>query len=152
MSECKLQAAPFSRYYKLFSAGVPVQTHVPTKELLYFCQNEDFMDTLTPSASVNTYPLQYSSFATSMTSYKSTDSTPYEIPLDDLQCKEKLQNKTKTRTKPGKPFCEFCKNNNEDKSVYLSHVLKDMEGRVVCPVRSHFNIYLLYHQNIKQGA
>ena len=42
--------------------------------------------------------------------------------------------KNKSRIKARKPFCEFCKNNNEQRSVYSSHVLKDMDGRVVCPV------------------
>ena len=41
--------------------------------------------------------------------------------------------KNKSRIKARKPFCEFCKNNNEQRSVYSSHVLKDMDGRAVCP-------------------
>ena len=41
---------------------------------------------------------------------------------------------SKVRSKVGKPFCEFCKNNNEQPEVFTSHVLKDMEGRVICPV------------------
>ena len=52
----------------------------------------------------------------------------------DSKCHDYSQIKTKTKVKAGKPFCEFCKNNNEEKTVYMSHVLKDLEGRVVCPV------------------
>jgi len=37
----------------------------------------------------------------------------------------------KTRKLPS--FCVFCKNNNEAESVYSSHVLKDPDGKVVCP-------------------
>jgi len=31
-------------------------------------------------------------------------------------------------------FCVFCKNNGEDESYYLSHTLKDDNGRVTCPI------------------
>ena len=31
-------------------------------------------------------------------------------------------------------FCVFCKNNGEDASYYLSHTLKDDNGRVICPI------------------
>lgn len=30
--------------------------------------------------------------------------------------------------------CAFCKNNGENESVFKSHILKDPEGRVLCPV------------------
>ena len=53
----------------------------------------------------------------------------------DFKIQDHSPHKVKTKGKAGKPFCEFCKNNNEEKSVYMSHVLKDLEGRVVCPVR-----------------
>ena len=56
----------------------------------------------------------------------------------DLKTHDHSQHKAKTKGKVGKPFCEFCKNNNEERSVYMSHVLKDLEGRVVCPVRFTF--------------
>eukprot|EP00090_Calanus_glacialis_P014479 TRINITY_DN23276_c0_g1_i1.p1 TRINITY_DN23276_c0_g1~~TRINITY_DN23276_c0_g1_i1.p1 ORF type:complete len:246 (-),score=59.36 TRINITY_DN23276_c0_g1_i1:455-1192(-) len=45
-----------------------------------------------------------------------------------MQGKKKAK---KTRKLPA--FCVFCKNNNESESVYGSHVLKDPEGKVVCP-------------------
>ncbi len=35
-------------------------------------------------------------------------------------------------------FCVFCKNNGEDESYYLSHTLKDDDGRVVCPILSNY--------------
>jgi len=35
---------------------------------------------------------------------------------------------------PGTQCCVFCRNNKEDESVYTSHVLKDSEGRTVCPI------------------
>lgn len=37
----------------------------------------------------------------------------------------------KTRKLP--TYCVFCKNNNESESVYSTHVLKDPDGKVVCP-------------------
>lgn len=44
---------------------------------------------------------------------------------------------SRTATHPsGHPgmCCVFCRNNKEDESVYTSHVLKDSEGRTVCPI------------------
>lgn len=43
---------------------------------------------------------------------------------------------SKKKTKKAKKlptYCVFCKNNNESESVYTSHVLKDPDGKVVCP-------------------
>ncbi|XP_045517543.1 uncharacterized protein LOC123709952 isoform X6 [Pieris brassicae] len=34
--------------------------------------------------------------------------------------------------------CAFCKNNGENEEFYLSHVLKDSRGRVLCPVLRAF--------------
>lgn len=31
-------------------------------------------------------------------------------------------------------FCVFCKNNDEDESVYLQHTLKDDNGMITCPI------------------
>uniref|UniRef100_A0A4W3GCR1 Nanos-type domain-containing protein n=1 Tax=Callorhinchus milii TaxID=7868 RepID=A0A4W3GCR1_CALMI len=33
-----------------------------------------------------------------------------------------------------KKLCMFCKNNGESLNIYASHILKDNEGKVVCPV------------------
>ncbi|XP_007489148.1 nanos homolog 3 [Monodelphis domestica] len=35
---------------------------------------------------------------------------------------------------PREPLCTFCKHNGESRNIYLSHSLKDDEGRVVCPI------------------
>uniref|UniRef100_F7BIJ7 Nanos-type domain-containing protein n=1 Tax=Ornithorhynchus anatinus TaxID=9258 RepID=F7BIJ7_ORNAN len=34
----------------------------------------------------------------------------------------------------GGPSCPFCRHNGEARHIYLSHNLKDAEGRVVCPI------------------
>jgi len=43
---------------------------------------------------------------------------------------------TRSRKRPKKPIqeCVFCKNNGEQETYYKRHVLKDSEGRIVCPV------------------
>ena len=79
---------------------------------------EQFPQSLLPD-SINLLPIISSSFQSS----------------HDLKNYDHSQHKAKSKGKAGKPFCEFCKNNNEEKSVYMSHVLKDLEGRVVCPVK-----------------
>lgn len=37
---------------------------------------------------------------------------------------------------PGAPerLCSFCKHNGESRAIYQSHMLKDEEGRVLCPI------------------
>ncbi|XP_068939297.1 nanos homolog 3 [Petaurus breviceps papuanus] len=35
---------------------------------------------------------------------------------------------------PKDSLCTFCKHNGESRNIYLSHTLKDEEGRVVCPI------------------
>jgi len=36
-------------------------------------------------------------------------------------------------------FCQFCQNNREPESFYKSHILRDAEGTVVCPVLRSYN-------------
>jgi len=36
-------------------------------------------------------------------------------------------------------FCQFCQNNREPESFYRSHILRDAEGIVVCPVLRSYN-------------
>ncbi|XP_036596640.1 nanos homolog 3-like [Trichosurus vulpecula] len=31
-------------------------------------------------------------------------------------------------------LCSFCKHNGESRNIYMSHMLKDEKGRVVCPI------------------
>ncbi|XP_060072950.1 uncharacterized protein LOC132552778 [Ylistrum balloti] len=53
------------------------------------------------------------------------------IVLQVLAFKEK---KKAARRAKAKKVCVFCKNNGETSSVYTSHVLKDTEGKVSCPI------------------
>jgi protein nanos 1 len=43
---------------------------------------------------------------------------------------------TRSRKRLKKPIqeCVFCKNNGEEETYYKRHILKDQEGRIVCPV------------------
>lgn len=44
---------------------------------------------------------------------------------------------TPRRKKNKKPLpneCVFCRNNGEEESYYRQHLLKDADGRVLCPV------------------
>jgi len=36
-------------------------------------------------------------------------------------------------------YCQFCQNNREPESFYKSHILRDSEGKVVCPVLRAYN-------------
>jgi hypothetical protein len=47
----------------------------------------------------------------------------------NIATKQKLRRRQKTQM-----FCAFCKNNNETPEMYSSHILKDIDGRTVCPV------------------
>lgn len=44
--------------------------------------------------------------------------------------------KIKKNHSPIHPYkeCSFCRNNGETKDVYSSHVLKDLKGKVTCPI------------------
>ncbi|XP_047988573.1 uncharacterized protein LOC125228159 isoform X1 [Leguminivora glycinivorella] len=54
--------------------------------------------------------------------------------LRDLEQRRNEQ----TRPKRVRDECRFCKNNGERESYYRSHVLKDADGRVSCPVLRKF--------------
>jgi protein nanos 1 len=36
-------------------------------------------------------------------------------------------------------YCQFCQNNREPEEFYKSHILRDAEGKVVCPVLRAYN-------------
>lgn len=40
----------------------------------------------------------------------------------------------KKNKKPLATECAFCKNNGEKPSFYRKHILKDVDGRVKCPI------------------
>jgi protein nanos 1 len=42
--------------------------------------------------------------------------------------------RSKKRARKQIQECVFCKNNGEQESYYKRHILKDSEGRVVCPI------------------
>lgn len=44
-----------------------------------------------------------------------------------LECK-------KQKNKKAKKICVFCKNNGEQPEIFSSHILKDSEGRILCPI------------------
>ena len=118
-----------SRYYQLFSKENPEQTGAipkvfPKPDNTHIPKFDPFERT--NQESWHSFPQASSSDAlsTKLKFQASNDSNYHDYP----------KGKSKSKAKAGKPFCEFCKNNNEERSVYMSHVLKDLEGRVVCPV------------------
>jgi len=36
-------------------------------------------------------------------------------------------------------YCQFCQNNREPEAFYKSHILRDQDGRVICPVLRAYN-------------
>lgn len=36
-------------------------------------------------------------------------------------------------------YCQFCQNNREPESFFKSHILRDQDGRVICPVLRAYN-------------
>lgn len=49
-------------------------------------------------------------------------------------CTSAPTTRSKKRTKRQIQECVFCKNNGEQEMYYKQHILKDPEGRVVCPI------------------
>ena len=125
-----------SRYYSLLSRG-KIDENISANDIF----KTTIEKTSTPTRPKNLVTPNTAAFSppVGLTTFYNT--TPSNLDLQfpqPFQYHESSQYKTKSKVKAGKPFCEFCKNNNEDRSVYNSHVLKDMEGRVVCPVRAEF--------------
>ena len=122
-----------SRYYQLFANGNPDQTGAIPK--VFSKVDNTQLPNIDPVEGTNqeswspltqSYPTNvFNTPARTNLHFQYSNDSKY---LDYQKCK------TKSKSKAGKPFCEFCKNNNEERSVYMSHVLKDLEGRVVCPV------------------
>ena len=126
---------PFcSRYYSLFSRGKNDETlQGNVLRGVQYATHDHLLNPTTPKESINPYYSTYSSCIAS-TSSLATPSNFHPNFLQEFEYQELPHYKNKNKIKAGKPFCEFCKNNNEERLVYTSHVLKDMEGRVVCPV------------------
>ena len=59
--------------------------------------------------------------------------TMVELESDNPVLNEYLALK-RQKNKKAKKVCVFCKNNGERTDIYMSHVLKDTQGRVVCPI------------------
>ena len=121
-----------SRYYTLFSK---LASDNLDRQKLNDCighsLKDDYMTTL-PSNSSSSSDACLSEYSSTMSPESFENYTGCGIFAKSTRMQP--ENKIKSRIKARKPFCEFCKNNNEHRSVYSSHVLKDMDGRVVCPV------------------
>jgi hypothetical protein len=126
---------PFSsRYYSLFSRGKIDETQRSNVwRGVLNATHDNFLNPTSPTDSINPNCSTYSSCIASTTSLATPPNFQPKFP-QEFEYQELPQYQNKTKIKAGKPFCEFCKNNNEERLVYTSHVLKDMEGRVVCPV------------------
>ncbi|XP_033125034.1 nanos homolog 1-like [Anneissia japonica] len=57
---------------------------------------------------------------------------PLELSFLDKKVKAGSSKKGRRRISPD--WCVFCKNNGEMESVYMSHILKNVDGKVRCPI------------------
>ena len=57
-----------------------------------------------------------------------------EYLTDEEEAPKPVPSKRRKSKKPLPTECVFCKNNGEIANFYRSHILKDAEGKVVCPV------------------
>lgn len=53
--------------------------------------------------------------------------------LDIDATKQSIPRRKKNK-KPLPTECVFCRNNGEEEAYYRKHLLKDIDGRVICPV------------------
>lgn len=58
----------------------------------------------------------------------------YEYSSDQEDKVVVLHHNKKKNKKPLPTECVFCKNNGEDAKIYKKHLLKDVEGRTICPI------------------
>lgn len=72
---------------------------------------------------------QHSAMETVIRNENSRNVNPIVLQVLEFKERKKLQRRAKA-----KKICVFCKNNGETSSVYSSHVLKDCDGRVCCPI------------------
>ena len=69
---------------------------------------------------------------------KSSTLSTQKKPIVSAEAVSSTYTKVKKRVKT-QTFCTFCKNNNETPDVYNSHVVKDMNGRTMCPILRSYN-------------
>lgn len=63
----------------------------------------------------------------------------------DVMAQTKANQKRKKKNKkPLATECVFCKNNDQPQSVYKSHILKNADGDVVCPILRYSNSLRYY--------
>ncbi|XP_044845049.1 nanos homolog 2 [Mauremys mutica] len=53
-------------------------------------------------------------------------------------CPGSGQNRAATPQTPGRFICNFCRHNGESKKVYSSHLLKQADGTVLCPILRNY--------------
>ncbi|CAM5173084.1 unnamed protein product [Eretmochelys imbricata] len=53
-------------------------------------------------------------------------------------CPQSGQNRAATPQTPGRLLCNFCRHNGESKRVYSSHLLKQADGIVLCPILRNY--------------
>lgn len=82
-----------------------------------------------PVAKVSPLNNQYELFGRNAFSYANVKPLLKQREVVAIETRVRNKRRVKTQT-----FCSFCKNNNETPEVYNSHVVKDPDGRTLCPV------------------
>lgn len=103
-------------------------------------------DYLTGGAPVSLYPRSYGSSSRANYTTTADEMAALEEQFRDFKLKPKILTepnrmdgpagrKGRSRTRrPNSVQCVFCVSNGEDEKVYRTHMLKDPDGRVTCPV------------------
>uniref|UniRef100_A0A452HC55 Nanos-type domain-containing protein n=1 Tax=Gopherus agassizii TaxID=38772 RepID=A0A452HC55_9SAUR len=58
--------------------------------------------------------------------------------IEDRSCPGSGQSMAATPQMPSRFICNFCKHNGESKKVYSSHLLKQADGTVLCPILRNY--------------